>query len=650
MAAGPWGHCPRWHWVIRGHWSRGQTFSLNTGKSCHKGSAQSAHRFGPAVAFPATPAAQAAQPSSHTQTSLFLSYSHLRSSSPAITPHHSAFPLHHGLSTGRETVSGEFSSNQWASHPGPTLQSPVTDMQVSLPMASASGPPLQEGPPLHPSLPMQHVCASPCSLVPAQSAPSSYQQLTILASQPPAQVPTSICSKVQCSEYIDLSELLACNFQYKYSGLDEAQTLEIVNGKLSLAPKCRSRHLSTLQLWLRAWHIYEDIVHSFFLNRYQEVSHYWCHITDLDEHFVWAAVLSYDAQFCTIQGLPFSAFIQQLYVTILDATAAKASAHRCFRCQHFDHGVVDFPFPRGPCWRRIQHQRRLLRASRARDLTTSTTSSDPSPRVPAPNSLLSSTKAGRSALSISPTCAPSLTADRPMSASTVSRSIQLQSVILQAKLPLSLTKFKHYLACHLDSQWSKSLLQDICEGVDIRFQGDRKTVWSGNWKSALDNRSMVSEYLTIEVALRRKAGQFNQLPFLTYIGSPMGIVIKKWLDSVKYCIIHDLSWPPGDSVNDHINPDLYCCVYASFDQAVSLIKNHRVGALMAKLDLANMLKAHSSLSPGLAAAMQLLGCNPAWWLSPATILCQSILALWSLQLPWYLQSLRWCIGICHVGE
>ena len=70
----------------------------------------------------------------------------------------------------------------------------------------------------------------------------------------------------------------------------------------------------------------------------------------------------------------------------------------------------------------------------------------------------------------------------------------------------------------------------------------------------------------------------------------MGIVIKKCLDSVKYCIIHDLSWPPGDSVNDHIDPNLYHCIYASFDQAVSLIKKHGVGALMAKLDLANAFK------------------------------------------------------------
>ena len=106
----------------------------------------------------------------------------------------------------------------------------------------------------------------------------------------------------------------------------------------------------------------------------------------------------------------------------------------------------------------------------------------------------------------------------------------------------------------------------------------------------MHNESVVSKYLANEVALGRKAGPFNQPPFSTCIGSLMGIVIKKHSDSVKYRIIHDLSWPPRDSVNDHINPDLYHCIYASFDQAVSLIKKQGVGTLMAKLDLADAFK------------------------------------------------------------
>ena len=96
---------------------------------------------------------------------------------------------------------------------------------------------------------LQHPWASPIGPnMPGKGPASSLQQLSPATSQPPAQVPASIRGKVQHGEYIDLSELLVYDFQYRYSGLDDSQALEIIDGKLSLAPKYKSRHLSTLQL------------------------------------------------------------------------------------------------------------------------------------------------------------------------------------------------------------------------------------------------------------------------------------------------------------------------------------------------------------------------------------------------------------------
>ena len=82
----------------------------------------------------------------------------------------------------------------------------------------------------------------------------------------------------------------------------------------------------------------------------------------------------------------------------------------------------------------------------------------------------------------------------------------------------------------------------------------------------VDNGFMVSEYLTAEVALGRKAGPFNQLPFFTYVRSLMGVVIKK------------------------------CSDYASFHQAISLITKQGVGTLMAKIGPSQCLQAHSGAS------------------------------------------------------
>ena len=72
------------------------------------------------------------------------------------------------------------------------------------------------------------------------------QQLTPTASQPPAQVPPTIRGKVQHGEYKDHTELLAYDFQYKYSGLDDSQALEIIDtsclwpqsARLGTCPPC----------------------------------------------------------------------------------------------------------------------------------------------------------------------------------------------------------------------------------------------------------------------------------------------------------------------------------------------------------------------------------------------------------------------------
>ena len=272
--------------------------------------------------------------------------------------------------------------------------------------------------------------------MPGQGSASSLQQVSLAASLPPAQVPASIRGKIQCSEYINLSELLAYDFQYRYSSLDDSQVLEIVDSKLSLAPKYKARHLSTLQMWLWAWHLYEDTLLSFYPHRYLELSHYWHHITDLDQCFHWAAMLSYDVQFhhkCAIQGLPFSAFDQQLYFMTFNATAAKVSACRCYQCQCFDQEVIDCPFPLGAPLEKDPAMKKAGQGQQGLGNSTDNSSSTPLPGVQVPNCLLSTTRAGRCALSSNQVPAASPAVEGLMCAGTVSRTTQLQNVILQVQ-------------------------------------------------------------------------------------------------------------------------------------------------------------------------------------------------------------------------
>ena len=314
-----------------------------------QGTTQWAHRAGPAAA---PPSQGRPHPSQQRQAACLWYHPQQKNKQQVPLGQMLVFPLHHGCTLEIQHLGVSLGGHQ-PLLPSPTRQPPALVHGNPLPTVPAAlALPGRQVPTTdaQPQQPWPSLVSPNMAQARGKGPASSLQQVSLATSLPPAQVPASIWGKIQCSEYVDLSELLAYDFQYRYSGLDDSQALEIIDGKLSLAPKHRARYLSTLQLWLWAWHLYEDTLLSFYPHRYLELSHYQHHISDLDQHFHWAAMLSYDAQFhhkCAVQGLPFSAFDQQLYITTLNATAAKVTAHRCFWCQHFNHEVIDCPFPLG---------------------------------------------------------------------------------------------------------------------------------------------------------------------------------------------------------------------------------------------------------------------------------------------------------------
>ena len=71
------------------------------------------------------------------------------------------------------------------------------------------------------------------------------------------------------------------------------------------------------------------------------------------------------------------------------------------------------------------------------------------------------------------------------------------------------------------------------------------------------------------------AGPFNFPPFETFVGSPLGAFPRK--RSNKYRVIHDLSWPPGQSVNDYISAEDSSVQSISFDYVAQKVLNYGVG-------------------------------------------------------------------------
>lgn len=72
-----------------------------------------------------------------------------------------------------------------------------------------------------------------------------------------------------------------------------------------------------------------------------------------------------------------------------------------------------------------------------------------------------------------------------------------------------------------------------------------------------------------------------------------------------YCLIHHLSYPKGESVNDGIDPQACVITYTSFDVAVSLERKYGRGSLLVKVDM----EAAFRLLPVHPESVQLLDCQ-----------------------------------------
>ena len=104
-----------------------------------------------------------------------------------------------------------------------------------------------------------------------------------------------------------------------------------------------------------------------------------------------------------------------------------------------------------------------------------------------------------------------------------------------------------------------------------------------NHKTVLSNMSVVQDKLDKELRLGRIAGPFVDPPFENFIVSPLGLVPKK--NPGEFRLIHDLSFPKGNSVNSHIDPQFSTVQYEVLDHCIEIIQSLGSGCLVAKADL-----------------------------------------------------------------
>ena len=134
--------------------------------------------------------------------------------------------------------------------------------------------------------------------------------------------------------------------------------------------------------------------------------------------------------------------------------------------------------------------------------------------------------------------------------------------------PLQLEYWKRHLANHPDQEFSSRLIQQIRDGVSIGYQGNEFFNVCDNWPSSETYRSKVRENILANAAKGRLDGPYYAPPHKYFRGSPLGAFPKKRSEKIR--VIHDLSWPPGASINEFINKHDYTVSFATIDQAVAL--------------------------------------------------------------------------------
>ena len=188
----------------------------------------------------------------------------------------------------------------------------------------------------------------PYSSQTATSAPSMAMDIATMAKVIP-NILLKLGQKIIQGEFIDLSELLQADFQFKYTSIDFNNAFELVHKDETVLmwPRKKDKHIDCLSTWLSAWALYEQVMVYAYSQRYSKLVYYRNFIMQQDKKFIWSAAQMYDIKFCTLcahHSCPFTTMDQALMATILDVTTVKALAHKCFRCGGFDHLVDWCPF------------------------------------------------------------------------------------------------------------------------------------------------------------------------------------------------------------------------------------------------------------------------------------------------------------------
>jgi len=157
----------------------------------------------------------------------------------------------------------------------------------------------------------------------------------------------------------------------------------------------------------------------------------------------------------------------------------------------------------------------------------------------------------------------------------------------QLVTPLRPLQLERELASHPDKGFVSQLLHNIRHGCSIGYEGPHFPQVARHLPSARTHPHIITDALAKECLAGRMAGPYATPPLPNLRCSGLGVVPKK---DGGWRTICDLSSPPGNSINDFIDPHRYSLRYCTIDTATAILNTLGAGALMGKLDLKNAFR------------------------------------------------------------
>ena len=156
----------------------------------------------------------------------------------------------------------------------------------------------------------------------------------------------------------------------------------------------------------------------------------------------------------------------------------------------------------------------------------------------------------------------------------------------QVNTPIKVDRLARWLEGY-DESLKNYLIVGFSEGFRVGFSGEATSKIYKNHNSALTQPKLIEKYIKKEIEAGRILGPFDSPPKIFHC-APIGLVPKK--DKDQFRVIHDLSYPPGQSVNDYIPPEKTAVSYDSVYDAIYMLASVADAAFMAKTDIQNAFR------------------------------------------------------------